>query len=104
MKKCTLVKYLINRYPIKYPEKLFQMINLVEISLFGDWLLCDFHIQTKMSASELSLDEIVDFYGEKGFDVLTITDHILDAQHLELYRNEHERVPAIEKTGFEDYL
>jgi predicted metal-dependent phosphoesterase TrpH len=72
--------------------------------MFGDWLLCDFHIHTKMSDGDLSVDEIVDLYGKKGFDAIAITDHILDAHNLEIYRNQLGQAPAIEKSGFEDYL
>lgn len=72
--------------------------------MFGNWLLCDFHIHTKMSDGELTLDEIVDLYGEKGFDVIAITDHILDAHHREFYRKKWGWVPALEKEDFGDYL
>ncbi len=38
-------------------------------------LLCDFHIHTNYSDGRLSLPEVVDFYGERGFDCICITDH-----------------------------
>jgi predicted metal-dependent phosphoesterase TrpH len=46
--------------------------------MFGDWLLCDFHIHTAFSDGALSLREVVDLYGSHGFDVVGISDHILD--------------------------
>ncbi|CAB4243121.1 UDP-N-acetylglucosamine:LPS N-acetylglucosamine transferase fused to PHP family phosphoesterase [Methylacidimicrobium sp. AP8] len=41
-------------------------------------LLCDFHIHTTYSDGRLSVGEIVDFYGQRGFDCICITDHIVD--------------------------
>ena len=40
-------------------------------------LLCELHAHTTWSDGELSLRELVDFYGESGFDVLCVTDHAL---------------------------
>ena len=39
-------------------------------------LLCDFHIHTNYSDGKLSVPEIIDFYGERGFDCICITDHL----------------------------
>ena len=41
-------------------------------------LLCDFHIHSNYSDGKLSVPEIVDFYGERGFDCICITDHLAD--------------------------
>jgi len=40
-------------------------------------LLCELHAYTDWSDGKLSLDELVDLYGEAGFDVLCVTDHVL---------------------------
>jgi processive 1,2-diacylglycerol beta-glucosyltransferase len=40
--------------------------------------LCDFHIHTNYSDGRLTLPEVVDFYGRRGFDCICITDHIAD--------------------------
>ncbi|PTX92778.1 UDP-N-acetylglucosamine--LPS N-acetylglucosamine transferase [Verrucomicrobia bacterium LW23] len=45
-------------------------------------LLCDFHTHTTFSDGKLSVPEIVDFYGQRGFDCLCITDHICDPSRL----------------------
>ncbi|MFO1497964.1 MAG: PHP domain-containing protein [Verrucomicrobiota bacterium] len=45
-------------------------------------LLCDFHIHTNYSDGKLTLPEVVDFYGELGFDCICITDHIADPNRL----------------------
>jgi len=41
-------------------------------------LLCDFHIHTNYSDGRLSLPEVVDFYGRRGFDCICVTDHVAD--------------------------
>jgi len=60
-----------------------------------DWLLCDFHIHTNMSDGSLPLKEVVDLYGEHGFDAISITDHILDKHTLEQRINKGEPIGAI---------
>jgi len=45
-------------------------------------LLCDLHTHTTWSDGKLSVPEIVDFYGQRGFDALCITDHLCDPQRL----------------------
>jgi UDP-N-acetylglucosamine:LPS N-acetylglucosamine transferase len=45
-------------------------------------LLCDFHIHSNYSDGKLSVPEIVDFYGERGFDCICITDHLADPERL----------------------
>ncbi len=38
-------------------------------------LLCEFHAHTTWSDGSLSVHELVDLYGARGFDVLCVTDH-----------------------------
>ncbi|TCD48445.1 phosphotransferase [Chlorobium sp. N1] len=47
-----------------------------------DWLFCDFHIHTTWSDGALSVAEVVELYGRTGFDVIAITDHVLDSGSL----------------------
>jgi predicted metal-dependent phosphoesterase TrpH len=42
-------------------------------------LLCELHAHSTWSDGELDLDRLVDLYGERGFDVLCITDHVVRA-------------------------
>jgi signal transduction histidine kinase/predicted metal-dependent phosphoesterase TrpH len=52
------------------------------------WLLSDLHIHTSNSDGDIPLEEVVRLYGEAGFDVIAITDHLFDTQSprsLELY-------------------
>src|SRR5690349_16022303 len=39
-------------------------------------LLCELHAHTRWSDGALTLPELVDLYGQKGFDVLCVTDHV----------------------------
>jgi UDP-N-acetylglucosamine:LPS N-acetylglucosamine transferase len=45
-------------------------------------LLCDFHIHTNYSDGKLTLPEVVDFYGQRGFDCICINDHLADPRRL----------------------
>ncbi len=45
-------------------------------------LLCDLHTHTTWSDGKLSVNEMVDFYGQRGFDALCITDHLCDPKRL----------------------
>ena len=67
-------------------------------------LLCDFHIHTTDSDGKLSLEEIIELYGQRGFDVIAITDHIMDSASLKTYREAGQRIPAIEEEMFPKYL
>jgi len=39
-------------------------------------LLCELHAHSTWSDGDLSVGELVDLYGENGFDVLCVTDHV----------------------------
>lgn len=45
-------------------------------------LLCDFHIHSNYSDGILTVPEIVDFYGPRGFDCICVTDHLADPRRL----------------------
>ena len=45
-------------------------------------LLCDFHIHSNYSDGKLSVPDLIDFYGERGFDCICITDHLADPKRL----------------------
>src|SRR5215469_9882644 len=40
-------------------------------------LLCELHAHTRWSDGTFTLPELVDLYGQNGFDVLAITDHVV---------------------------
>jgi PHP domain len=79
-------------------------------------LLCELHAHSTWSDGDLSPTELVDLYGEAGFDVLCITDHVLrsddpwpvrhgrrcvDATNMDAYlaELERERVRALSTYG-----
>jgi processive 1,2-diacylglycerol beta-glucosyltransferase len=41
-------------------------------------LLCDLHTHTTFSDGKLTVRELVDFYGQRSFDALCVTDHVAD--------------------------
>lgn len=45
-------------------------------------LLCDLHTHTTWSDGKLTVSELVDFYGQRGFDCLCVTDHLCDPKRL----------------------
>ncbi len=45
-------------------------------------LLCDFHMHSDYSDGKLSVRELVDFYGVRGFHCICITDHLTDPRRL----------------------
>ena len=44
------------------------------------WLIADLHIHSTFSDGTMPVEEIVRIYGEAGFDVIAITDHLFDTQ------------------------
>ncbi|HUL37416.1 MAG TPA: response regulator, partial [Thermodesulfobacteriota bacterium] len=42
------------------------------------WLIADLHIHSTFSDGTMPVEEIVRIYGEAGFDVIAITDHLFD--------------------------
>jgi signal transduction histidine kinase/predicted metal-dependent phosphoesterase TrpH len=44
------------------------------------WLMADLHIHSTFSDGTMPVEEIVKIYGEAGFDVIAITDHLFDTQ------------------------
>ncbi len=45
-------------------------------------LLCDFHIHTKYSDGSVELRKVVDLFGQAGFDVIAITDHVVNGDSM----------------------
>ncbi|NTU68305.1 MAG: phosphotransferase [Chlorobiaceae bacterium] len=68
-----------------------------------EWLYGDFHIHSKWSDGRLTINEIVEMYGKTGFDVIAITDHVLDTrseiQHTRLGR----KTGCMPKERFSEY-
>ncbi len=81
-----------------------KAFNFDRQKMYGNWLLCDFHIHTTFSDGKLSLNEVVDLYGEKKFDVISITDHVLDSGTLEEGRKNNDRKYSVLQDEFSQYL
>ena len=41
-------------------------------------MICDFHVHSNFSDGKLSISELVDLYGSRGFGAIAITDHICE--------------------------
>lgn len=72
--------------------------------MVGGWLLCDFHIHTSLSDGRLSVREVVDLYGGKGFDAIGVSDHVLDAATTEDCRRRGVSPTAIPPDAFDAYM
>ncbi|MBU6411825.1 MAG: UDP-N-acetylglucosamine--LPS N-acetylglucosamine transferase, partial [Verrucomicrobia bacterium] len=76
--------------PVRKPVQLFETAparvmrppSFPNGSGGAQMLLCDFHIHTNYSDGKLSVPEVVDFYGERGFDCICVTDHLADPKRL----------------------
>ena len=64
-------------------------------------LLCELHAHTTWSDGELSLTAVVDLYGQAGFDVLCVTDHVLRGD--DPWPLRHGR-PCVEASNLDAYL
>ena len=66
-------------------------------------MLADFHIHTTFSDGKLSLREVVDLFGRKGFGVIAITDHLCEEDTLlgraALYLNK-----TLTRQNFQNYI
>lgn len=51
-------------------------------------MLCDFHIHSTFSDGRLTIPELVDFYGHRGFGAIAITDHLCE-EHTFLGQTAH---------------
>ena len=69
------------------------------------WLNCDFHIHTHFSDGALSLKDTIDLYGKHGFDVIAITDHIVNEKELSTFRAPNGKyVGILLKDDFPRYI
>jgi hypothetical protein len=44
-------------------------------------MLCDFHIHTNFSDGSLSMRDTIDLFGQAGFDVIAVTDHVVSGDN-----------------------
>jgi hypothetical protein len=65
-------------------------------------LLCELHAHTTWSDGELSLPQLVDLYGQSGFDVLCVTDHCIRSDDPWLNAATPNR--CVHADNYDDYL
>jgi predicted metal-dependent phosphoesterase TrpH len=66
-------------------------------------LLCDFHIHTNYSDGSVGLRKVVDLYGQAGFDVIAITDHVVNGDNL-IGKLAHRFKYTINSDNFDRYM
>jgi predicted metal-dependent phosphoesterase TrpH len=66
-------------------------------------LLCDFHIHTKYSDGSVELRRTVDLFGQAGFDVIAITDHVVSGNN-SFGKLAHRFRFSITEENFDDYM
>ncbi|MCX8030254.1 MAG: PHP domain-containing protein [Thermodesulfovibrionales bacterium] len=66
-------------------------------------LLCDFHIHTKYSDGSVELRKVIDIFGQAGFDVIAITDHVVNGDNA-IGKLAHRFKFSINEKNFEEYL
>jgi predicted metal-dependent phosphoesterase TrpH len=66
-------------------------------------LLCDFHIHTTYSDGSVKLRNVVDLYGQAGFDAIAITDHVVSGD-TSLGKLAHRFRYSVRADNFDDYL
>jgi 3',5'-nucleoside bisphosphate phosphatase len=65
-------------------------------------LLCELHAHTRWSDGALTLPELVDLYGQRGVDVLAVTDHVVRRD--DPWLPPHGPASGVHRGNHEDYL
>lgn len=66
-------------------------------------MLCDFHIHSNFSDGRLSIPELIDLYGRRGFGAIAITDHLCE-EHSFLGQTAHFFERTLTRKTFPEYL
>jgi predicted metal-dependent phosphoesterase TrpH len=66
-------------------------------------LLCDFHIHTTYSDGSVKLRNVVDLFGQAGFDAIAITDHVVNGD-TSFGKLAHRFRYSVRADNFDDYL
>ncbi len=66
-------------------------------------LLCDFHIHTKYSDGSVELRKTVDLFGQAGFDVIAITDHVVNSDN-PIGKFAHRFRLSVTMDNFDEYM
>lgn len=66
-------------------------------------LLCDFHIHTTYSDGSVELKRTVDLFGQAGFDVIAITDHVVNGDN-SIGKFAHRFNLSVREDNFQEYM
>lgn len=66
-------------------------------------MLADFHMHSTFSDGRLSIPELVDLYGKRGFGAIAITDHLCE-EHTFLGRSAHWLERTLTRQSFPRYM
>lgn len=66
-------------------------------------LLCDFHIHTTYSDGSVELRRAIDLFGQAGFDVIAITDHVVNKDS-SIGKFAHRFNFTVREDNFEEYM
>ncbi len=66
-------------------------------------LLCDFHIHTKYSDGSMEMKKVIDLFGQAGFDVIAITDHVVNGDSM-IGKLAHRFRFTITEKNFDEYI
>jgi 3',5'-nucleoside bisphosphate phosphatase len=71
--------------------------------IIATMLLCDFHIHTNYSDGSMELKDVVDIFGQAGFDVIAITDHVVNGDS-SIGKLAHQFHYTITESNFREYM
>ncbi len=66
-------------------------------------LLCDFHIHTTYSDGSVELRRTIDLFGQSGFDVIAITDHVVNGDN-SIGKFAHRFNLSVGQDNFAEYI
>jgi predicted metal-dependent phosphoesterase TrpH len=69
----------------------------------GTSVKCDLHIHSQFSDGKLTISEIVDIYGRRGFGAIAITDHLCEQKNI-IGRFSHKMNFSLSSANFAKYM
>ena len=66
-------------------------------------MLCDFHIHTSFSDGSLDMRKTIDLFGQAGFDVISITDHVVNGDNA-IGKFTRSFNLSVKESNFDEYL
>ena len=66
-------------------------------------ILADLHVHSTFSDGKMSIPELVDFYGERGFGMIAVTDHLCE-ERFTLGRAARFLEKTLTRESFPEYI